>query len=315
MRRVPWIIGQLVVAATLAAVTSCGSSPTSPINPPVAVQTSLTITGNLSFTGVAQAGQLTANAGYSDGTTKNITSSVKWTVLIETVAAISPTGMLTTTGLGATFVYMQNNSVASSSPLFFRSMVVTVTPPGTLALFGWTREPGSGPISGVRVLDPLSGQSTVSNNDGNYAMGGLTSAALAFSKAGYEEAQFETASGAFDGWPLQQVVRLEAGASVSQKLAPHDVDYLVASGTHCQPCRLVRVTSASAGTLRLRVTWTDAGSTLNLWVNGQVYPASGAVQEIVADVPIGVGELLVYVGKMASGVTGNYVPFTLATTR
>ena len=309
------IIGRLVVVATLAAVTSCGSSPTAPINPPVAVQTSLTITGNLSFTGVAQAGQLTATAGYSDGTTKNITSSVTWTVLIETVAAISPTGMLTTTGLGATFVYMQNNSVASSSPLFFRSMVVTVTPPGTLALFGWTREPGSGPISGVRVLDPLSGQSTVSNNDGNYAMGGLTSAALAFSKAGYEEAQFETASGAFDGWPLQQVVRLEAGASVSQKLAPHDVDYLVASGTHCQPCRLVRVTSAAAGTLRLRVTWTDAGSTLNLWVNGQVYPGSGAAQEIVADVPVGVGELLVYVGKMASDVTGNYVPFTLATTR
>jgi hypothetical protein len=121
MRRVPCILGRLVVAATLAAVTSCGSSPTAPINPPVAVQTSLTITGNLSFTGVAQASQLTATAGYSDGTTKNITSSVKWTVLIQTVAAISPTGMLTTTGLGATFVYMQNNFVASSSPLFFEA--------------------------------------------------------------------------------------------------------------------------------------------------------------------------------------------------
>jgi len=317
MRRVPCIIGRFVVVATLTAVTACGSSPTAPINPnpPVAVQTSLTITGNLSFTGVSQASQLTATAGYSDGTTKNITSSVTWSVLIESVASISPTGMLTTTGLGATFVYLQNNSVAPSSQLFFRTMVVTVTPPGTLALFGWTREPGSGPIPGVGVRDPLSGQSTVSNNDGNYAIGGLTSASLAFSKVGYEEAQFETASGTFDGWPLQQVVRVEAGASVSQRLAPHDVDYLVASGTHCQPCRLVRVNSAAAGTVRLRVTWTDAGSVLNLWVNGQVYPGSGATQEIVADVPVGVGELLVYVGKTSSNVVGNYVPFTLATTR
>jgi hypothetical protein len=151
----------------------------------------------------------------------------------------------------------------------------------------------------------------VSDNDGNYAIGCLTSAAPP--SQGYEEA-CSRPLGAFDGWPLQQVVRLEAGVGFAE-VGAHDVDYLVASGTHRQPCRLIRVNSAAAGTLRLRVTWTDTASVLNVWVNGQVYPGSGAAQEIVADVPVGVGELLVYIGKMASGVTGNYVPFTLATTR
>ena len=253
MRRVPCFIGRVVVVATLAAVTACGSSPTAPINPPVAVQTSLTITGNLSFTGVGQAGQLTVTAGYSDGTTKNITSSVKWTVWIDTVAAISPTGMLTTTGLGATFVDMQNNSVPSSSPLFFRSMVVTVTPPGTLALFGWTREPGSGPLPGVLVRDPLSGQSTAEQQRRKLRHRRFVELRACLQQGWLRRTQFETVPGTFDGWPLQQVVRVEAGASVSQKLAPNDVDYVVASAS-LPTLPAHQSDSAVAGTLQLRVT-------------------------------------------------------------
>jgi hypothetical protein len=313
MRRVAGAIRLLVVVASLTAVIRCGSSPTPPIAPQP-VQTSFTITGNLSYTGVAQQGQLTATAGYADGTTRDITTSVTWTPQITTVATISPTGVLTTTGLGGTYIGAQNNAVGASSRYYFQTVLVKVTPPGTLALFGWTREPGSGPLAGVSVREAQSGQSTMSNTNGDYALGGLTSGVLTFTKSGYEDVQFDTGD-TYDGWPLQQVVRVEAGASVSQRLAPHDVDYVVTGSTHCQPCRLIRVTNTTAGTLHVRVTWTEPASTLNLWVNGQVFPGSSATPEITAEVTAGVGELLMYVGKLQSGTVGNYVPFTFSTSR
>lgn len=190
-----------------------------------------------------------------------------------------------------------------------------VTPPGTSAFFGWTREPGSGPLPDVLVRDPLSGQPTMSNATGDFALGGLTASTFAFSKTGYEDVQFEMTQGTFDGWPLQKIVRIDAGASANGQLAPHDVDYVVTGSTHCQPCRLVQVTSTSAGTLRLRLTWTDVASVLNLWVNGQVFSGTGAPREIVADIPVGAEELLVYFGKVRGQSLGNYVPFTLTTTR
>ena len=321
MRHVAGAIRLLVVVASLTAVIRCGSSsPTAPIvqqgtqqaNP---VQTSFTITGNLAYTGTGQQGQLTATAGYADGTSKNITTSVSWIPQLATVATISPAGLLTTTGLGGTYIAAQNNAVGSSSRYYIQTVLVRVTPPGTLALLGWTREPGSGPLPGVSVREAQSGQSTMSNTNGDYALGGLSSAVLTFTKSGYEDAQFETSQDTYDGWPLQQVVRIDAGASVTQRLAPHDVDYVVTGSTHCQPCRLIRVTSTTAGTLHLRVTWTDQASALNIWVNGQVFPGSSTTREIAADVPVGVGELLVYVGKLQPSALGNYVPFTLSTSR
>lgn len=316
MRHVAGAIRLLVVLASLAAVIRCGSSPAAPIIPQGnPVQTSFTITGNLSYTGAGQQGQLTATAGYADGTSKNITTSVTWIPQITTVATVSPTGLLTTTGLGGTYIAAQNNAVGTASRYYFQSVLVRVTPPGTLALLGWTREPGSGPLAGVGVREAQSGQSTTSNANGDYALGGLTSGVLTFTKSGYEDVQFETTGDTYDGWPLQQVVRLEAGGSVSQKLAPHDVDYVVTGDTRCQPCRLIRVTSMAAGTLHLRLTWTEPASALNIWVNGQVFPGSSTTPEIAADVSVGVGEFLVYVGKLKSSALGNYVPFTLSTSR
>jgi len=98
------------------------------------------------------------------------------------------------------------------------------------------------------------------------------------------------------------------------------MDYLVGSGTHCQPCRLIRVTSTTSGMLHMRVTWADPSSVLNVWVNGQAFLAGSGAREVVVDVPIGGGEVVFYVGKIGStaahgdGGPGSSVPYTITTT-
>lgn len=74
MRRVIGATGVVVAVAAFGLLSGCGSSNPTPPIAPTPVQTSFTISGNLSFTAVAQQTQLTATAGYSDGTTKNITT-------------------------------------------------------------------------------------------------------------------------------------------------------------------------------------------------------------------------------------------------
>ena len=71
--------------------------------------------------------------------------------------------------------------------------------------------------------------------------------------------------------------------------------------------------SPSAGTLRLRPAWTDSRVPLSLWANGQLF--MGASTELTADVPVGAGELVVYVGAIpaVSLPDGLYLPFTLET--
>ena len=112
---------------------------------------------------------------------------------------------------------------------------------------------------------------------------------------------------------MQRVVRIAAGASVDVKLAPHDMDYSLAGGARCYPCRMIRVVGDGTGTLHLRVTWTEPRAVLNLWINGQLFEGIGlGTFEAVADVPVGAGELLVYVGM--KNPVEYYAPFTLTTT-
>ena len=73
---------------------------------------------------------------------------------------------------------------------------------------------------------------------------------------GFEVAEFDAVRNNFNDTPLQKVIRLSAGESVTPlELAPHDMSYTVGAD-RCYPCRLIRIVSAVAGTLRLTLTWT-----------------------------------------------------------
>jgi hypothetical protein len=115
--------------------------------------------------------------------------------------------------------------------------------------------------------------------------------------------------------PMQRVVRIAIGAPpVTGKLAPNDMNYLVNGATHCQPCRLVRVTGPSSSTARVRLTWSDVGAGLRIWLNGREFVNEAGSLEVTAEVPIGAGEAVIFVGRAAAGAPQDYVSFALTVT-
>jgi len=206
---------------------------------------------------------------------------------------------------GASYVLAQSGSK-------YASLNVLATPPGTSVVFGRVREPGSSGIPGVEVREGLSGASTVTDADGGYSLANLTATRLAFAKDGFEPVTVDGAPNMFLDLAMQRVVRMAAGSKVDIKLAPHDMDYEVAAGSHCYPCRMIRVTSSGAAQLHLSATWTEPRATLNLWINGHLFEgAAHGPSEAAADGPAGPGELIVYVGL--KGGADFYTPFTLTT--
>lgn len=284
-------------------------TPTTPATPPVVTPTvtGLSIQGKTLLTAVGETSALTATASLSDGTTKDVTSAVLWSSSLPTTVGITPGGLATALQLGASNVGALYNLGAGSR---FAYVSIHVTPSGTFIVTGRVREPGSSGIPGVQVRELTSGTSVVSDSDGQYSMGALMAARLSFDKAGFEPIVMDGKLDAYNDVAMQRVIRIAAGEKVDVKLAPHDMDYAAGGDSHCYPCRMIRVAGAEAGRLQLKVTWSEPHSTLNLWINGQLFEgAAHGPSEAVAEVPIGGGELLVYVGM--KNPVEYYAPFTL----
>lgn len=312
----------LLTVVLLTALAGCSRSdkvttPTSPSAPPPAtpapapaplVVTSLAIGGNTTLTAIGQTTQLTATGNMSDGTTKDLTTSVQWISTDTSSITVSAGGLLTVIRYGQSYIQARYEN---KSP----AIAVQATPPGTFVFWGRVREPGSSGLAGVRVREESSGVSIVSNKDGEFSFGGLTGARLSFQKEGYEPAALEAKPGVYSDAAMQRVIRISAGASVEVSLAPHDVAYELAGGLRCNPCKMVRVVNAQAGRLQLQATWKEPRAAINLWVNGLVFEGAGpgAPLEVRAEVANdAAGEMLVYVGLKSAA--DYYAPFSLITT-
>jgi hypothetical protein len=296
---------------------ACGDSPTTPsqsvvpTTPPPIVQ-SITITAPGPLTAIGQTAQLTATAAYSDSTTKDVTTSATWRSMNPSVVTVSSNGIVTVVGFGA-------SSIQAEFQTRVAFLFLTATPQNTLVFYGRVREPGAGGISGVRVVETQSGQVTFTDSGGNYSLGALTTARLTFDKEGYEPVpQLDALPNQFNDVPLQRIVRVTAGGSVTDlTLAPHDVSHIVGSD-RCYPCKLIRVTMPTRGTLRVNLTWNEPrANRLNVWVDGARLVGDGISLNITRDIAVGSGEVLVYVGfydlytvPVGSGLS---VPFSLAT--
>lgn len=287
---------------------STPTSPTSPTAPPVvttAAPTAVAIRGNAMLTAIGETAALTATASLSDGTLKDVTATALWASSDASIVTVSPGGMLTVVRFGQSYVRATYQSKTAS-------LSVQATPAGTFVVWGRTREPGSSGVAGVLVREETSGVSGLSNAEGQFSFAGLTSGRLTFEKDGYEPVAFEGKLNEYNDVAMQRVIRIAAGGTVDVGLAPHDMDYAPAADSRCYPCKMIRVVSTEAGRLQLRVTWKEPRATLNLWINGRLFEGTApGSPEAVADVPIGAGELLVYVG-MTSPVE-YYAPFTLTT--
>jgi hypothetical protein len=275
----------------------------------ILVATRLRITGNASLFAVGDTAQLTATADFSDGTTADVTAESLWEAFPPEIATVTQTGLVTARALGSVSITARYPETTPTQARFAFT-TITITPPGTFVVSGRVREPGSGGVPGARVLIVATGQAILTPPNGQFSIGGLSDGRLSVTKDGFEDVAVNAEPNGFADVPLQRVTHVEAGsAPLTDLLAPNDVEYHVNADTVCQPCRMIRVSSQTSGTVRVRITWTELQSTLNLWLNGQMF-APTATREIVADLPITGGvEMRVYVGKIRAAV-GNYVPFT-----
>jgi hypothetical protein len=280
----------------------------------ILVLTRLTIGGNRTLFAVGDTTQLAATADFHDGSTADVTTESQWETSTPEVVFVSPTGLVTARTLGAATITARFPAGPSQPTSRSAFTQITITPPGTFVLTGRVREPGSGGIPAARVLHVATAQSIVTPPNGTFSMAGLTDGRLSVTKDGFEPVEVNGVANEFADVPMQRVTRVEAGSTpMSDLLAPNDVEYHVNAGTVCQPCRMVRIASATSGMVRVRITWTEPASTLNLWLNGQMFPPT-ATREIVADLPVtGGGDLQVYVGKIRAAV-GNYVSYTFEVT-
>ena len=302
-------VGGPVLIFVAAVFVNCGRSPaTSPTpvpTPSPPTVTRVAISGNFALTTIGETSQLQATATLSDNTVKNVTSDGDWRVNDTRVAVVSNTGLLTVVGYGSTFVSFNYATRNASNP-------VTATPAGTFIISGRVREPGTGGLSSVAVLDLLSGRTATTDLGGLFALAGLPSLHAYFRVTirGYEPVELDATRPQVD-LPVQRVVRLTAGETVTpHPLAPNDLSYTIGND-RCDDCRLIRVVATRSGSLRVHVTWTQTMTKLRLFVQGQI--ANGGLGDLTADTQIdSPGEVLMYLGAMPS-TTASHTIFTFAT--
>jgi hypothetical protein len=272
---------------------------------PIAAVTALAIGGIAPFTRIGETAQLRVTATLSDGTTKDVTSVGAWRWGDSRIVTVSPGGLVTVSGFGATWVSCVYQMKGASGTL-------TATPAGTFVIRGRVREPAAGSVVGVNVVETITGRSATTDIDGEFSIAELARQQGRFKleKDGYEPADVETTT-AYVDLPLARIVRLTAGGAVTPgPLAPNDLVYTVAGKT-CSSCRLIRILVPRAGMLHLHVTWTGAAR-LSLFADGQV--VTGDARELTADVAINAsGEVIVYLGVASSTSLGEHTTFTLET--
>ena len=298
------LVGLLAVAGF-----ACGSDNGSVTGPsPTPTQTAIRLTGNIDPTAVGQTSQLTLAGVYSDGSTRDHSADAIWSSNTPTVATVTR-GLVTVQKFGTAGI-----TAAYQGRSHFT--LVTATPAGTFVFDGRVREPGSGDLSGVRVVEQISVTDTLTGGAG-FQFVAIPAARFKIDQNGYEPVVREitpapgtTPRRFFVDIPLQRTVRLDTGHSTSQSIAPNDVSYSV-EGDLCNPCKLIRVFSNGPTTLTLRLNWTGPAGALKLWANNQRNSTTGT--SLTVSAPSG-GQSIVYVGwtQPAGAGSSQYVNFTLS---
>lgn len=313
-----FIVAMAIVGA------GCGSSPTAPRTPPApagpagpeapaaaASLTSIRIGATPVLRAIGETGQMTVEAFFSNGTSVDRTAEAQWTSHDPGVATVAPGGLVTAVGFGATHIDAVFDGKRSTSD-------VLITPAGTFAALGVVREPGSGPLAGAIVQELDSNRSTTTNQNGEFYFAALQRARLRVFKEGFEVVERDYISGfgerlSYSGIPrlsvdipLQRIVRLDAGSSPTLlTIASDDIGY--SQPVFCWPCKLIRVATARAGTLRVTVTPQGTPpSRFYAWMDGKQFSFAGP--GISAQAAVGGGETLVYVGWIWNYYDDDFAP-------
>ena len=164
--------GVTCLAIATASLAGCGrnNTPTGPTAGGVApMVTTLTISGNGRLTAPGQTTQLSAQATYSDGSSKNMTSSVQWGATNAAVVTVSRGGLVTAVDFGKTTVYGTTPGISSN-------LVITVLPDGTYIVSGRVTEAGNLSVTDARIEvigGPMNGRAAMTDQSGRYAFNGV----------------------------------------------------------------------------------------------------------------------------------------------
>jgi hypothetical protein len=306
----------LCVVLAVAGV-SCGGSSNSADQPtapsPFAPNTLMrvTLSGNNALTAIGETTQLVGIASWSNGTTRDVTAEITWTSEDPSVVTVTSSGLATAVGFGVARI---DAKYGSPNGGIWRG-TVSVTPAGTFAVAGDVREPGQGTLAGVRVLEPVSGKSTLTDQSGAYTLGGLAGRHLGFAKDGYEPGELDIAPDNTAYMRMQRIVRIAAGETASVPKLTHIDVYYDIGPDRCGPCRLIRIVAPAAGTMRFELTWEpNPGADLYLWVGGQRVDGERQDRQFTASAAVRAGENVVYVGYYRwRMLNGSSIKFTLAT--
>jgi len=306
-----------LICVAVVTVTNAGCGGSSDLAQPSAITTtppsntapqSLMVDGRKSLSAIGETSQLTAIARLRDGSTRDVTSTARWSSQNISVATVSSSGLAMAIGLGAARIEVTYEEAMYGFQL-------SVTPAGTFAAVGDVREPGQGALAGVRVLEPVSGRSTLTDQSGNYMLAAVASRHLRFDKEGYETGELDLPPDSGGYMRMQRIVRITAGeTAVIPKLTHMDVAYDVGPD-RCSPCRLVRIVVPSGGTMHFDLTWEpNPGSDIYLWVDGRQFAKDANTLHVSADAAVRAGENVVYVGYYQWKVIyGGSIKLELAT--
>jgi hypothetical protein len=288
----------------LAAYAGCGEGLPGVTGPVLAIGLSITGSGTLATAG--DQAQFTATARMNDGTQQDVTRQVVWRSTDPAVATVTPGGLVTATGLGVT-------EIQASFGILEAARTLIVSPVPTYSSKGWVRSPGASAVAGVLVSEPVSRRWTVTSSDGQYSLIGLIGPMLLFEKDGYESVEINAVpNGIENDAAMQQLIRIAPGGVVDDRLAPHDLYYLV-DGQSCEPCRRIRIVVPGSGTLRLELTWTLSRAGFRIHAGGRVFsPSAADALSLGAELDVAGGETLVYVGANRT-TSREYFPYLLTT--
>ena len=310
------VLAPAIVALCLV-LTSCGDdnvppSPTptptpTPTGTPAGQVSRIQLTAPPNMTAIGDTVKLSLTAFYTNGTSRDVAAEAIWTIDLPSVLRVT-NGEATALSFGATYLWARFDRFTTSS------FKVQVTPPGTFAVVGGTREPGMSGLSGVTVTNPPTGLSMVSDAGGTFTLGALTDRTLLLQKAGYEDATYmaDVTATAFEWLAMQRLIRMQAGDTASVRIAPHDMDYAPANATvpgeRCSPCKRIRLTNTPGSLVRVTLKWTPVNVGLKLWNDDGTFAAApGTAGLIERDISSDKTEVWLYVGQSPAAAALQYV--------